>query len=63
MIAVGEVKPRPGEQKHPSAALTEAIADAAPDALAATRRHIAMVKTSLGRIREIFKAKGVLAMD
>jgi type VI secretion system protein ImpA len=58
MIAVGEVKPRPGEQKHPSAALTEAIADAAPDALAATRRHIAMVKTSLGRIREIFMMQG-----
>jgi type VI secretion system protein ImpA len=58
MIAVGEVKPRPGEQKHPSAALTEAIADAAPDALAATRRHIATIKTSLGRLREVFLAQG-----
>jgi type VI secretion system protein ImpA len=58
MIAVGEVKPRPGEQKHPSAALTEAVADATPDALAATRRQVAMVKTSLGRIREIFMMQG-----
>lgn len=58
MIASGEVKPRPGEQKHPSAALTEAIADAASDALAATRGHIAMIKASLGRIREIFLMRG-----
>jgi type VI secretion system protein ImpA len=58
MIASGEVKPRPGEQKHPSAALTEAIADAAPDALAATRKHVAMLKASLGRIREIFLMQG-----
>jgi len=58
MIASGEVKPRPGEQKHPSAALTEAVADAAPDALAATRRQVAMLKASLGRIREIFLMRG-----
>jgi len=58
MIASGEVKPRPGDQKHPSAALTEAIADAAPDVLAATRRHVAMLKASLGRIREIFLMRG-----
>jgi type VI secretion system protein ImpA len=58
MIAAAEVKPRPGEQKHPSAALTEAIADAAPDAFTATRRHLAMLKTSLGRIREIFMLQG-----
>ena len=58
MIASGEVKPRPGEQKHPSATLTEAIADAAPDALAATRRHVAMLKASLARIREIFLIQG-----
>jgi type VI secretion system protein ImpA len=58
MIAAGEVKPRPGEQKHPSAALTEAIADATPDTFAATRRNVAMLKTSLGRIREIFALQG-----
>jgi type VI secretion system protein ImpA len=58
MIAAGEVKPRPGEQKHPSAALTEAIADAAPEELAATRKHVAMLRASLGRIREIFLLRG-----
>jgi type VI secretion system protein ImpA len=58
MIASGEVKPRAGEQKHPSAALTEAIADAPPDALAAVRMHVALLKTSLGRIRNTFMMRG-----
>jgi len=58
MIAIGEVKPRPGEQKHPPAALTEAIADAAPDALATTRRHLALLKTSLRRLGENFLTQG-----
>lgn len=58
MIASGDVKPRIGEQKHPSAALTEAIADAPPDVTAATRRQIAMLKTSLARIRDIFLMQG-----
>jgi type VI secretion system protein ImpA len=58
MIASGEVKPRPGEQKHPSATLTGAIADAALEAFTATRRNVAMLKTSLGRIREIFMMHG-----
>ncbi len=54
MIASGEVKPRAGEQKHPSATLTEAIADAPADVLAATRKHVTMLKTSLARIRNVF---------
>ena len=58
MIASGEVKPRAGEQKHPSATLTEAIADAPADVLAATRKHVAMLKTSLGRVRDIFMMQG-----
>jgi len=58
MIASGEVKPRAGEQKHPSAALTEAIADASADLLAAKRRHVALLKTSLGRIRDTFALHG-----
>ena len=58
MIASGEVKPRAGEQKHPPAALTEAIVDAPPDALAATRGHVALLKTSLGRIRDTFMHAG-----
>ena len=58
MIASGEVKPRVGEQKHPSAALTEAIVDAPPDALAATRGYVALLRTSLGRIRDTFIMRG-----
>jgi type VI secretion system protein ImpA len=58
MIAIDEAKPRLGEQKHASAALTEAIGDAPPAALAATRRHVAMLKSSLARIRETFLLKG-----
>ncbi len=58
MIASGEVKPRPGEQSHPSTALIEAIADAPLDVLAATRAHVAILKTSLGRIREVSARQG-----
>jgi type VI secretion system protein ImpA len=61
MIAAGDVKPRPGEQKHPSAVLTEAIADAPPETLAVTRRHVAMLKASLGRIRNSFALHGCSA--
>jgi type VI secretion system protein ImpA len=59
MIASGEVKPRGGEQKHPSVTLTDAIADAPADVLAATRKHVTMLKTSLARIRNIFMLQDV----
>jgi type VI secretion system protein ImpA len=58
MVASGEVKPRPGEQQHPSATITAAIADADPDTLAATRRHVAMIKAALLRIRGAFALHG-----
>jgi type VI secretion system protein ImpA len=58
MIASGDVKPRAGEQKHPSATLADAMADAPADVLAATRKHVAMLKTSLARIRGIFAMQG-----
>jgi type VI secretion system protein ImpA len=58
MIASGEVKPRVGEQKHPSAALSEALTDTPPDVLAATRKDVAMLKTSLARIRDVFMMQG-----
>ena len=61
MIASGEVKPRAGEQKHPSTALTEAVADAPPEVLAATRKHVALLKASLIRIRDIFTKRGFSA--
>jgi len=58
MIASGEVKPRIGEQKHPSSALTEAVADAPVEVLAATRKHVALLRTSLIRLRDIFARQG-----
>jgi type VI secretion system protein ImpA len=58
MIASGDVKPRAGELKHPAAALTEAVADAPPDVLAVTRGHLALLKNSLGRIRDSFIMRG-----
>jgi type VI secretion system protein ImpA len=57
MIASGEVKPRQGEQKHPTSTLTEAMADANPAALAVSRKHVAMLKASLARIRNAFALK------
>jgi type VI secretion system protein ImpA len=59
MIASGDVKPRANEQKHPSATLADAIADAPADVLAATRKHVAMLKTSLARIRNVFMMQDV----
>jgi type VI secretion system protein ImpA len=58
MIATGEVNPRANELRHPLAALTEAIADAPPEVLATTRGHVAMLKASLSRIRDIFISQG-----
>ena len=59
MIASGDVKPRAGEQKHPSATLADAIADSPADVLSATRKHVAMLKTSLARIRNVFMMQGI----
>ena len=58
MIATGEVQPRSGEQKHPTSAITQAIADVDPAVLAATRKDVALLKTSLGRIRGAFALRG-----
>ena len=58
MIAAGEVKPRTGEQRHQTTALTEAMAEADPTVLAASRRHVATLKVSLGRIRNSFALQG-----
>jgi type VI secretion system protein ImpA len=58
MTAAGEVKPRTGEQRHPTTALTEAMADADPTVLATSRRHVATLKASLGRIRNAFALQG-----
>ena len=58
MIAAGEVKPRSNEQKHPTSALTEAMANVDSAVLAASRKHVAMLKASLGRIRNAFALRG-----
>lgn len=58
MIAAGEVKPRTGEAQPPQAAVMEAVSTADPDALAAARKNIALVKTSLDSIRSAFLANG-----
>jgi type VI secretion system protein ImpA len=58
MIAAGEVKPRAGEVELAQSAITEAIGAADPQVLAATRKHITLVKTSLDSIRSTFYAKG-----
>jgi type VI secretion system protein ImpA len=58
IIAAGEAKPRTGEQKHPATALTDALAEAEPAVLAATRRHVAILMGSLGRIHNAFLMRG-----
>jgi type VI secretion system protein ImpA len=58
MIASGEVKQRSGEQKHPTSALTEAMADADPQVLATSRKHVALLKAGLARIRNAFPLQG-----
>src|SRR5262249_20501008 len=58
MIATGEVKPRTGEVQLPQATITEAISTADPEVLAAARKNISLLKTSLESIRNSFYAKG-----
>src|SRR5258708_17055648 len=58
MIATGEVKPRTGEVQQPQATVTEAISAADPEVLAAARKNIALVKTSLDSIRNVFLTNG-----
>jgi type VI secretion system protein ImpA len=58
MIATGEVKPRTGEVQLPQAIVTEAISAADPEVLAAARKNIALVKTSLDSFRNAFLANG-----
>jgi type VI secretion system protein ImpA len=58
MVASGEMNARPGELKHPTSDISDAIADAKPEVLAAVRRHIALLKSSLTRIRGAFILQG-----
>lgn len=61
MIANGEVKPRGGEAKVAPSALLEARGDADQTALAVTRKHIAMLKVAITRIRQAFAVHGTSA--
>jgi type VI secretion system protein ImpA len=58
MIAKGEVKPRLGDIEATTSAITDAISAADPEVLAATRKNIALVKTSVDAIRNAFYANG-----
>lgn len=58
MIATGEVKPRSGEVQQTQAAITDAIGNADPAALAKVRKHLALLKTSLDSIRHVFQMNG-----
>jgi type VI secretion system protein ImpA len=59
MIAADEAKPREGESKLAPAAYSEALSDAGPAALAPARKDLAMVRTSLARMRSAFMSNGV----
>ena len=61
LIATGEVKPRTGEEKLAASAIIEARGGAGPAALAPARKHIAMLKSALDRIRNAFAVRGTSA--
>ena len=58
MIANGEARPRLGDAAVSAAAISEAIGEAEAADLAAARKHIALLNTSLGRIRIAFATHG-----
>jgi type VI secretion system protein ImpA len=58
MIAKGEVKPRPGDIELTQSAITDAVGMADPAALAAARKNIALLKTSVDGIRNAFYSNG-----
>lgn len=58
MIATGETKPRAGEQKQTTDAISTVIATADSAALARTRRQITVIKASLDRIFNAFLSRG-----
>jgi type VI secretion system protein ImpA len=59
MIAADEVKPRGGEQKLATAAIIEARGDADPAKLAATRKHVALLRKATDKFRNAFALHGV----
>ena len=61
LIASDQVKPRAGEQKFDAAAILDARGAADPAMLAATRKHVAMLKWAIDRIRNAFAMHGASA--
>jgi type VI secretion system protein ImpA len=58
MIANGEAKPRPGDNEIQAAVITEAINAADPAAMEKARKDVALLKTSIDRIQQAFRAHG-----
>jgi type VI secretion system protein ImpA len=60
MIAMGEVKARSGEVKQSPSVFSEAVSNGDPTVVAAARKTIASIKTSLDRIRNAFAVNGLI---
>jgi type VI secretion system protein ImpA len=58
MVATGDIKPRAGDVAVAAAALAEAVQKADPTALAAARRQVTLLSTSLDRIQLAFDRHG-----
>lgn len=58
MIANGEAKPRPGDNEVQAGMITEAINSTEPAVMETARKDVALLKTSLDRIQQAFRAHG-----
>jgi type VI secretion system protein ImpA len=58
MIAADEAKPRGGEQKLATAAIIEARGNADPANLAGVRKHVALLRSAIDKIRNAFASRG-----
>ena len=63
IVATGEVKSRDGDGDASAAAISEAIANVDPAALADARKHIALLDRSVQRICNSFAERGVTVLD
>jgi type VI secretion system protein ImpA len=63
ITATGEVKSRTGEAGPSAAAIAEAIASADPSELGEARKHLALLDTSVQRIRKTLAAQGIAVLD
>ena len=63
IVATGEVKAREGDGDASAAAISEAVTHADASALAAARKHIALLDRSVQRICKSFGERGVTVLD